>query len=190
MTTNKNANEALKAFDTAGVSEDVEPTSSYNPSMKLHDEDGTNVGLYVSGRYLRSRTIDNNGTKLMFIDLRLESTNSKATVKKGKGYVEVSVKAGDIVTVFASSRLYRAINGLQPGTRVFFEYEGQKKVETPRGRKLAHIYKVKALPGTLTTEDVEYIKVRSEKRVSDKDVQESRENSEAEAEAAMSHLED
>lgn len=187
---NQTAEDALKDFDTEGKAEELEPVSNFNPSIKMHDEDGENIGLYVSGRYLSSREVLNNGTKLMFIDLRLEKTNAKATIKKGKSFPEVAVQAGQVVTVYASSRLYRSVKGLQPGTRVFFEYEGQKKVETPKGRKLAHIYKVKALPGTLTPEDVEYLKARSTKAVSEKDVEAAAKNSDAEAEAALNNLDE
>jgi len=184
------ADQALKEFDVEGKAEEVEPASNFNPSIKMHDENGENIGLFVSGRYLSSRELVNNGTKLMFIDVRLEKTNAKATVKKGKSFPEVSVKAGDIVTVYASSRLYRSVKSLQPGTRVFFEYEGQKKVETPKGRKLAHIYKVKALPGTLTPEDVAYLSSRTKKVVSEKEIETANKASEVEAEAALSQLED
>lgn len=188
--TTQNADDALREFDVENKAEDVEPASSFNPSIKMHDEDGANIGLYVSGRYLSSREIVNNGTKLMFIDVRLEKTNAKATIKKGKAFPEVTVKAGDIVTVYASSRLYRAAKQLQPGTRVFFEYEGQKKVETPKGKKLAHIYKVKSLPGNLTPEDVSYLQSKTKKVVSEADVDASKKGSEADAESALNTLEE
>lgn len=185
----QSANDALKEFDAEGKAEDVQPQSSFAPSIKIHDEDSTNVGQYVSGRLLRTREANNNGTLLMFVELRLEKTNAKATVKKGKEYPTVEVKAGDIVSVYASSRLYRAAKQLAPGTRVFFQYDGQKKVETPKGKKLAHIWTVKSLPGNLTPDDVAYLKART-KTASDSEVAKSAVSTEVEAKEAMAQLED
>lgn len=186
----QNAADALKEFDADGKAEDVQPASSYAPSIKIHDEDSTNVGQYVSGRLLRTREANNNGTLLMFVELRLEKTNARATVKKGKEYPTVEVKAGEIVSVYASSRLYRAAKQLTPGTRVFFQYDGQKKVETPKGKKLAHIWTVKSLPGNLTPEDVEYLKSRNNKAVSDAEASTAKVQTDAEAKAAMADLDD
>ena len=186
----QNVNDALKEFDVDGKAVDVEPAASFAPSIKIHDEDATNVGQYVSGRLLRTREVTNNGTRLMFIELRLEKTNAKATVKSGKSYAPIEVKAGDIISVYASSRLYRAAVSLSPGTRVFFKYDGQKKVETPKGKKLAHIWTVKSLPGNLTPEDVEHLRVRNNKAASDTDVASAKASTESEAKAAMNELDD
>lgn len=184
------SNDIMSQFDPEGKAETAEPVSNLTPSIKMHDEDGLNIGKYVSGRLLSTRKIVKNGTNLMFIEVRLESTNAKATVKKGNAYVEAQVTPGQLVSVYASSRLFRSVEPLAIGSRVLMTYEGQRKVETPKGRKLAHIYDVKHLPGVLSDEDLAHLKARAARKNAVKDVEASQKESEVEAEAALSQLED
>lgn len=183
------AEEALASFDTEGKAETAEPAQNVTPSIKLHDQDGNNVGLFVSGKLLGIRKIEKNGVKYMFVELKLESTNAKATIKKGKSYGEVAVKAGDIISVYAASRLFNAVKDLPLGTRIFAKYEGIRKVETPRGRKDAHFFTTKKLPGTLTVDEQKYVDSKRE-RLTESEAKKAQAGVEAEAEDNLSTLED
>lgn len=185
----KTAEEALAQFDTEGKAETVEPVQNNTPSIKMHDQDGNNIGLFVIGKLLGVREISKSDMRYMFIEVRLESTNATATIKRGKDYPTVEVKAGDIVSVYASSRLFNAVKNLPLGSRVYMKYEGIKKVQTPKGRKDAHIFTTKKLPGTLSPEDVRYIEARKDS-LTKKEVEAAQKEVEAEATDALSTLED
>jgi hypothetical protein len=185
----QSADEALKEFDADGTAKTVEPEQNNTPSIKLHDADGNNIGLFVSGKLLGVREIKKNELRYMFVELKLESTNAKATIKRGSSYPEIAVKPGDIVSVYAASRLFNAVKNLPLGSRVFTKYEGIKKVETPRGKKDAHIFTVKSLPGQLTAEELTYVQRRKDK-LTEKEAKTAQATVEAEAADALSTLED
>lgn len=184
------ADEAIKAFKATGDTQTVEaPSMEPTPSIKLHDEDGENVGQFVQGKYLIRRTGKSQNGEVVYIDIRLENTNAKATVKKGKDYVPAEIKAGDIISVYASRRLDRQLSKLEPGTDFIAVYKGMVKVKTAKGRTHAHDYEVQAkTDATLTPADVDYIKSRSGNKKEDVDVKAENEKTDAEAEANLNAL--
>lgn len=183
------AEEALKTFDTEGKAETVDASNFKNdPGIRLQGDDPTNIGQFIIGKYLGRREAQGQNGKLVFLAIRLESTNAPATTKKGDKYVETSVNPGDMVSVMASSRLDRAIQQVEVGSKVFIKYEGMKKVKTKKGSVFAHTYTVKALKSTLTPQDVEYLKSRAS-QITKEDVETNRVQNETEAEEALNSLE-
>lgn len=186
-----NSIDALKDFESTGEITDVKPASmAPTPSVRLHDEEGKNVGKYLSGKYLGRREADGPNGKLVFLDVRLDKTNQVATVKKDGKYPVVEVKAGDLISLFASSRLDRAIKTLDLGTQIFVVYDGMKKVKGKKGMVWAHTYTVKAKAGTLSPEDREYVNRRAEGKASKEEAETAKATNEADAEAALSKIED
>lgn len=186
-----NAQDALKDFESTGTVQDVKPaTMAPTPSIRLHDEEGKNVGKYIVGKYLGRREADGPNGKLVFLDIRLVKTNQVATVKKDGKYPETEVKAGDLISLFASSRLDRAIKTLDLGSEVFVVYDGMARVKGKKGMVWAHTYTVKAKAGTLSPEDKEYVSRRSDNAASKEDAAKAKSANEAEAQQALSTIED
>jgi len=184
------AEEALKAFNASGDTQTVEaPSMEPTPSIKLQDEDGNNIGKFIQGKYLVRRTGKSQNGEVVYIDVRLDKTNAKATVKRGKEYVGAEVKTGDIVSVFASRRLDRILSKLEPGTDFLAIYKGLVKVKTARGKVSAHDFEVKARKeANLTPADVDYIKARSGAKKTEVNVSEENAKTEAEADANLDSL--
>ena len=186
-----NYTDALRDFDTKGKAVTVSTGSNIViPSIRLHDSEGENVGQFVAGTYLGRREAEGPNGKFVLLTLRLATTNAKATIKKGSSYPEAAVKAGDIINVFASSRLDRTVKDLELGTRIMVRYEGKKKIDTPRGKVFAHFFDVKAIADALAPEDREYLKTQEAATLSRQQAVVSRRTNEEEAEAALAQLED
>ncbi len=182
-----NALDAKKRFEQTGDVQEVTPDVVYPSSIKMHDESGANIGQYVTGRFLSARIVGTGENTLRFVDIRLTATNAIATRKKGKAYVEAEVKEGEIVTIFATSRLMRALENVAAGSEVFLQYDGRKKIEGRKG--VPHIWTVKAKPGTLSAEDIAHIQ-RVTGAASKKQAEAAKVNNEAEAQAALAQLAD
>lgn len=189
------ADEVLKTFEAAGnvVEPDQKKESLSRPTIKLHNKNGNKTELFVVGKLLTVKKVERMTPKgkraYMFVDIVLEQTNTKASVKDDKaptGYRDVEVKAGDIVTLFAASRLYNAALRLVPGAKLYAKYDGG---EIEDG-KVIHRHIIKALPGTLTAEEAEYVARANERKEAAIAAAQSKAEDEAEAEHAMSQLED
>ncbi len=187
------ANDADKEFSAGGKVEEPSQTKEgiANPTIKLHNSDGTNTGLFVVGKLLTSKTVTKmtaqGQRRYMFIDIVLEKTNAVATVKiDGGKYKEVPVKAGDIVTLYAASRLFNAASRLSPGSRLYAAYTGgiiQKG-------KLVHAHVVKSLPGSLTASEMEYIAAKNKQKDAAVDAAKSKSEEDKQAADAIGQLED
>lgn len=187
-----NAQDALKAFQSTGDTEEVVPSAlTPTPSIRLHDAEGKNVGKYIAGKYLGRREADGPNGKLVFLDIRLRDTNQVATVKKGTSYPEVAVKPGDIVSLFASSRLDKAISPLELGTDIIAVYDGMKRVKTKKGMVWAHSYTVnRSKTVTLSEDDKKHIGKSQTSKTTKEEAVKSKAKSEVEAEEALAQLED
>lgn len=187
-----NAIDAQKEFEAQGKTEEPsqqkEGTSS--PTIKLHNSDGENTGLFVVGKLLFTKAITKYTNKdkrtYMFIEMVLEKTNATATVKDGTKYKDVPVKAGDIITVFAAARLFNAASKVAPGSRLYASYTG---AIIQKGKTI-HTHVVKSLPGTLTVAEKEYIAQRNKQKESTVDAEKAGLAEEAQAADALSQLED
>jgi len=160
------ADKAIKAFEETGDTQNVvAPSMEPTPSIKLHDEDGENVGKFVQGKYLFRRTSTGQYGEIVYLDVRVSATNATATVKKDQAYVPVPVKEGDIISLYASSRLDKQLRSLEPGTDFIAVYRGLVKEKTSKGKVHAHEYEVKAKKEPiLTPADVEYIKIQNSRQ--------------------------
>ena len=187
-----NAQDSLKEFESQGKTE--EPSQQKegvsNPTIKLHNSDGTNTGLFVVGKFLCAKSVVKDTAQgkrtYMFVDMVLEKTNAVATLKDGAKYKEVPVKSGDIVTLYAASRLFNAATKLSPGSRLYAAYTGgiiQKG-------KMVHSHVVKSLPGTLTPAEAEYIASKNRKKEAAVDAAKSKSEEDKQAADAMGQLED
>lgn len=187
------AEEALKAFDSEGDTQEVDaPSMQPTPSIKLQDDEGANVGSFVQGKFLARRVGKGQNGEVVYIDIRLIETNAKATVKKGTNYVTADVKPGDVISIYASRRLDRQLATLEPGTDFIAVYKGMIRVPNGRGGKVsAHDFQVKAKKvAELSADDVAYIKARSTRKTTKVDVENENERANEEAESNLSSLED
>lgn len=162
-------NDILNAFNADGKATKVETPSTFknNPTVFISNQDADNIGAYFVGTFLLGKSVPkkDDPTKFNFyLECRLEKTTaSSITASDGKGtYKPVEVKEGDIVSIFAPSRLFRAVSTLSPGTKFVAVYEGMRKPKDS-GKKagMAHHFAVQSKPGALTVEDVDYIKNRT-----------------------------
>jgi hypothetical protein len=101
-------------------------------------------GTIVSRKKQKSPYKKEDGTDRMFdiYELAIEDTDMQTQQKSGKDYVDVPVKVGDKVSVFAPTKLNNAFAQVPDGTRVRFVYLGLGKAT--RGGK-PHTYDVEAL---------------------------------------------
>lgn len=189
MTTNT---DALKEFESQGKTDEPNQLKEMaaNPTIKLHNSDGENTGLFVVGKFLTCKEISKNTAqgkrKYMFVDMVLEKTNASATVKDGTKYRQVPIKSGDIVTIYAASRLFNAASRLAPGTRLYAAYAGG----VIQKGKLVHSHVIKTLPGTLTETEAAYIAAHNKRKEVAADATRSKAEEDKQAEDAMSQLED
>lgn len=186
------ANDSLKEFEAQGKTDEPSQIKEgqSNPTIKLHNSDGVNTGLFVVGKFLLAKSVKKTTPQgdrtYMFVDVVLEKTNATATLKEGAKYKEVPVKAGDIVTLYAASRLFNAASKLSPGSRLYAAYTGgiiQKG-------KLVHGHIVKSLPGSLTTAEMDYIASKNKKKDAAVDATATRAEEDKQAADAMGQLED
>ena len=189
------ANDALKAFEAEGPTEEPnqKKDSIANPTIKLHNGDGDKTELFAVGKFLVAKRIEKATPKgkraYMFVDIVLEKTNATATIKDEKakgGYRDIEVKPGDIVTLFAASRLFNAASRLSPGARLYAKYDGGKMEKG----KMVHQHVIKSLPGTLTPKELEYVNAANKRKEVAAVASQSKGNDEAEAADALSQLED
>ncbi len=184
--------DVLKEFEGAEEPNQKKDIAS-NPTIKLHNGDGEKTELFVVGKFLIAKAIEKatpqGKRKYMFVDIVLEKTNATATVKDPKaksGYRDVEVKAGDIVTLFAASRLFNAASRLSPGAKLYAKYDGGA---IEKG-KLVHKHVIKALPGTLTPKELEYVNAQNKRKEAAADAGKAKVEDESAAADAMSQLED
>jgi hypothetical protein len=189
MTTSQ---DALKEFETQGKTDEPSQKKDMvsNPTIKLHNGEGEDSGLFVLGKFLMAKQIEKSTPqgkrKYMFVDVVLEKTNATATIKEGTKYRDVPVKPGDIVTLFAASRLFNAAVRLAPGTRLYAAYAGGA---IEKG-KLVHKHVIKTLPGSLTEKEQEYVSTQTKRREAAVDASKAKVEDESAAADAMSQLED
>lgn len=190
-----NANDALKEFESQGKTDEPSQKKDVasNPTIKLHNGDGENTGLFVLGKVLLTKAVEKATSqgkrKFMFVDMVLEKTNAVATVKDDKaksGYKEVAVKPGDIVTIFAASGLFNAASRLSPGTRMYASYNG---IKMQKGKGV-HQHTIKTLPGTLTETEAAYVAAQNKRKEAAADAGKAKAEDEAQAADALSQLED
>lgn len=189
------ANDALNEFESQGKTEEPnqKKESIANPTIKLHNGDGEKTELFVVGKLLSAKRIEKMTAQgkraYMFVDVVLEKTNAKATLKDEKaktGYKDVEVKAGDIVTLFAASRLFNAASRLSPGAKLYVKYDGGI---IEKG-KLVHKHVIKSLPGTLTPKEQEYVTAQNKRMESSANAGKAKVEDETAAADALSQLED
>ena len=189
------ANDVLAQFEKEGKTEEPNQRkdSGSNPTIKLHNGEGEKTELFAVGKFLVAKRIEKNTPQgkraYMFVDIILEKTNGKATIKDPKaksGYRDVEVKSGDIVTLFSASRLFNAASRLAPGTRLYAKYDGGA---IEKG-KLVHKFVIKTLPGTLTLKEQEYVNIQTKRKDASADASQAKQGDEAAAAEALSQLED
>jgi hypothetical protein len=102
-------------------------------------------GTILSRKQQKSPYKKEDGTVRMFdiYEMSIEDTDMATQRKEGKEYVDVPVKVGDTVTVFAPTKLNNALRQVNDGTRVKFTYLGLGKAANGGGKP--HMYEVEAL---------------------------------------------
>lgn len=190
-----NANDVLNDFESQGKTDEPSQKKDVvsNPTIKLHNGDGENTGLFVLGKVLLTKAVEKptaqGKRKFMFVDMVLEKTNATATVKDEKsktGYRDVAVAPGDIVTIFAASGLFNAASRLSPGTRMYASYNG---IKMQKGKGV-HQHTIKTLPGSLTPKEAEYVAAQNKRKESAADATKAKAQDEDAAADAMKQLED
>jgi hypothetical protein len=86
---------------------------------------------------------DGSKKKLEIYEFKVEDTNMQLQKQEGKEYVEATVAPGDIVSLFAPTRLNNALRQASVGQHIKFTYLGLGKA-TGRGGK-PHEYDVEAI---------------------------------------------
>lgn len=137
----------MKELKAAAVaSGDFKPTPTVTIKKK---EDVPFVGTFFEGKLVLYKTLENgykddkgNPQFHHIYEFEIKDTDMEITAKVDGAYKEADVNTGDIVAVFAPTRLHRILQTVQPGVMVRIEYKG--KVKAKRGAK-AHDYKVFAL---------------------------------------------
>lgn len=189
------ANDALAQFEKEGKTEEPEQRKEVaaNPTIKLHNGDGEKTELFVVGKLLTAKQVEKltpqGKRRYMFVDIVLEKTNAPATIKDSKvksGYRDVDVKAGDIVTLFAASRLFNAASRLIPGAKLYAKYDGGKMEKG----KMVHQHTIKSLPGTLNAKEQEYVTAQNKRMEKSINAGQAKAADESAAADALSQLED
>ncbi len=129
-----------KSLSTASRS--MEPSVTVN----VRGEEGqTFVGILKAARTAPSRFKDQAGNvrNHNIYEFELLETDMELTVKKGDAYVLAkSAKAGDIVSIFAPTRLHNALSQASVGDTITVQYLGLGKATKMGGKP--HEYKVEA----------------------------------------------
>lgn len=131
--------EARKRFKERHKGDVHTVEGTFPPTLKLHNKDG-NPGAYVSAILKDSKSVTINGIPKRVYTLELLETNAPTLKKSGKKddkgkaiYEEIPNKKGDIVSIFAPTRLDRVLNGVPSGKEVFIEYKGKSEFTTKQG---------------------------------------------------------
>jgi hypothetical protein len=148
----------IKQYKEAGANESK---SSFAPTVFLTNGDMVKdkktgkktwegVELFLEGtlvgRTLVSVGTGNEASKKPVYTLTLKETNAPVKTKQDvngkKEYVDVTVKAGDEVAVFAPANLDRGLTDAKVGDTVLIVYRGQETVRTRFGAKDTHQFSV------------------------------------------------
>lgn len=146
--------EARKRFQDRNKGKTTSVQATLPPIVRLHNKEGK-TGAYLSGILdgKHEVTIGKKKPQLVF-NFKLIETNASITKKdpkasssaKGKDkYMDVEAAKGDLVSIFAPTRLARVLNDVSNGAEVFLEYKGREPFTNNEGITTEpHIFYVEA----------------------------------------------
>lgn len=118
--------------------------AKFPPTVRLHNKEGK-VGAYLVGLLDSHHTAKVNGNDQEVYSFKLIETNGVASKKEGTEYVDTEVKEGELISIFAPTRLARVLATVAAGAEVFIEYKGREPFVTKKGHKVnPHMFDVKA----------------------------------------------
>lgn len=117
------ANATKERFLSGGAQ--LVKTFKSSPMLNLGGRKGK-PGDYAAGVFKGLRENGKTGQeRRAFATIILDDTNVTASIKEGTGYKDVKAVSGKEVSIYASSRLERALQNVPEGAEVFVEYQGQ-----------------------------------------------------------------
>jgi hypothetical protein len=111
------------------------------PSVKLQNGDYV-AGAWIEAKYLIGRAVPKktgDGTNY-WVEAVYLAGDVKAELYDGKTRKSspVTLKAGDLISIYATRRSFGAITSLVAGQNFLMEYLGKIKVQTPKGLVSSH----------------------------------------------------
>ncbi len=93
------------------------------PTVRLADK----LNSTFTGRYTASRDIEMQGKPNKVYEFAVVRGDAPITRKSGDTYVETTVSAGDLVSIFGSKAINQGMDGAKIGEVITFKFLGQKK---------------------------------------------------------------
>ena len=136
--------EARKRFQGRNEGKVNTVEGTFPPIVQLHNKEGK-VGAYVVGILDATRAVKIGKREQNVYNLKLIETNASIVKKEGKVMVDTEAKKGDLVSIFAPTRLDRVLKGIAKGIEVFIEYDGREKFVNKDGIATnPHVFTVQA----------------------------------------------